>query len=130
MLQVIVALRYLFILVVLRTLLRSDRLALGAAVLVSGLIGADPSVGGSTWIGTVIVFVTSAFTFIVLTRAGLVALIVMQLVSILFVSAPITFDTSAWYSGIGFAVLTIVAALTLYGFRTSLGSRRLFEPEV
>jgi hypothetical protein len=76
----------------------------------------------------VIAFVLSAVVFMVLTRVGLVALMVMLQVRLLFTAYPITFDTSAWYSGIGFAVLFLVAALTLFGFRTSLGSQRLFEP--
>jgi hypothetical protein len=40
---------------------------------------------------------------------------------------PITLDTSAWYSGIGYVGLTVLAAVLLYGFRTSLGSRRVFN---
>jgi serine/threonine-protein kinase len=129
MLMMISSLGHLFILVLLRTLLRSDRLALVAAVLVGGLmLRVQPLVSGATWIGALIVFVISALTFVVLTRVGLVALMVTQLVQNNFAVYPFTFDTSAWYSGIGFAALAILAVLTLYGFRTSLGSRKLFEP--
>jgi hypothetical protein len=32
-----------------------------------------------------------------------------------------------WFYPVGFAALGVVAAITLYGFRTALGSRRLFE---
>ena len=38
-----------------------------------------------------------------------------------------TFTTPAWYSGIGFAALFVVLAVTLYGFRMSLGNRPLFD---
>ena len=47
---------------------------------------------------------------------------------ILFESAyPVTFDTSAWHAPAGFAVLALIAALALFGFRTSLGGRRLLD---
>ena len=32
-----------------------------------------------------------------------------------------TFQVSAWYGGYGYAVLATVAAIALYGFKTSLG---------
>jgi hypothetical protein len=83
---------------------------------------------GDTWIGTLIVLVSGVLMIAVLTRVGLVALMITQFVSGTLIAYPITFDTSAWYSGFGFAALAIVAVVTLYGFRTSLGSRKLFEP--
>jgi hypothetical protein len=40
---------------------------------------------------------------------------------------PITFETSAWYAGYGYAALFVVGGIAFYGFRTSLGGRRLVE---
>jgi hypothetical protein len=40
---------------------------------------------------------------------------------------PMTFRSSVWYSSVGFAALAVVAAIALYGFKTSLGGRRLLE---
>lgn len=37
-----------------------------------------------------------------------------------------TFDTSAWYFGVGFIGLFAFAARALYGVRTSLGSLPVF----
>ena len=34
---------------------------------------------------------------------------------------PLTFEASSWYAGFGYA------ALALFGFKTSLGGRRVFE---
>jgi hypothetical protein len=53
--------------------------------------------------------------------AGVIAAFVM---SILF-EVPTTLDTSAWYSGYGYAALAIFAAIVLYAFRFSLGGRPL-----
>ena len=39
---------------------------------------------------------------------------------------PLTFQPT-WYSRITYAVLAIVAALSLYAFRTALGNRPMFN---
>jgi hypothetical protein len=54
---------------------------------------------------------------------GLVARIVSALTTGLFLSTSMTVQGSAWYSWIGYVALTIIGALTLYGFRTSIGGR-------
>jgi uncharacterized membrane protein YciS (DUF1049 family) len=43
-------------------------------------------------------------------------------------NAPITLQASAWYSGYGYLVLAIFAALVFYAFRFSLGSRPILAP--
>jgi serine/threonine-protein kinase len=121
-------LAFVFIVILLRTLLRSDRLAFVAAVLIS-LTETDLPVSSHAWIGVLIVILTVVLRVMLLMRVGLVANMVTQLVFVTFARFPITFDTSVWYSGTCFAALVVVAVLTLYGFRTSLGSHRLFEPE-
>jgi|RhiMethySRZTD1v2_1073278.scaffolds.fasta_scaffold977132_1 hypothetical protein len=122
------SLGYVFLLFLFRTLLRNDRLALAAAVLVVGTIYQLQILSVLPWLVWMIALNVAALLYLVLFRGGLVAVVVMNLVNGMFFWYPITFSTSAWYSGIGFAVLAVVAALTLYGFRTSLGSRTLFEP--
>jgi hypothetical protein len=57
----------------------------------------------------------------------LVALIVALFVWGRFNQSPVTLDTSAWYAGIGYASLVVIALAAFYGFRTSLGGRRVFE---
>jgi hypothetical protein len=120
---------FVFIMVLLRTLLRSDRLAFGATVLVVAVSTSfDLFVSPHAWIGALIVMFAVVLRIILLMRVGLVANMATQIVFGIFSQYPIIFDTSVWYSGICFAALTVVAILTLYGFRTSLGSGRLFEP--
>ena len=67
-----------------------------------------------------------ALTLFVLFRFGLAGSIVMSVTYGLFLY-PITFEASAWYAGGGYFALLLVAAIALYGFRTSLGSRRLLN---
>jgi hypothetical protein len=69
--------------------------------------------------------VIAALLIFVLMRFGLVTFLVLLFISGLFGNTPATLDTSAWYFGYGFATLAIFAAIVLYAFRTSLGSRPL-----
>jgi serine/threonine-protein kinase len=86
----------LFIVVLLRTFLRSDRLAF--AVIVIGTIATpDLSVSSRAWIGALIVFLTVSLRLVLLMRVGFVANIANQVVLSFFTSYPITFDTSVWY---------------------------------
>jgi serine/threonine-protein kinase len=125
------SLGYLLILFFFRALFRKDRLAFAATVLVMGTVNPlQPGESGMPWLDWVIALMFAALLYLVLFRAGLVATVVMNMVNTLFSSFPMTFDTSAWYSSIGFAALAVVMALSLYGFRTSLGSRPLFEPKL
>jgi serine/threonine-protein kinase len=118
----------LFIVVLLRTLLRSDKLAIGAAMVIAILATPDPYDSHRAWIVALIGILVALMRVILLMRVGFIANMATQAVVMIFAGFPITFDTSVWYSGTCFAALAVVAVLTLYGFRTSLGSRRLFEP--
>jgi len=60
-----------------------------------------------------------------ITRFGLVSAVVGMSVHYYFWNYPMTFAPTQWYSGIGYMALVVVAAITLYGFQTSLGGRRL-----
>jgi hypothetical protein len=43
-----------------------------------------------------------------------------------FFMVPLTFR-SVWYAPVTYVVLFLVAAIALYGFKASLGGRRLIE---
>jgi hypothetical protein len=43
---------------------------------------------------------------------------------------PLTFQGSAWYTGISLAGILLIAAITLYAFYTSLGGRPVFGSAV
>jgi hypothetical protein len=68
----------------------------------------------------------SALYLFVLMRFGLVANVFLFLWYSLLLVTPISFGSSTWYSGYGYATLAICAAIVLYAFRTSLGDRPLF----
>jgi hypothetical protein len=70
--------------------------------------------------------INAALPVFALLRFGLLGGISFGMVYGLLV-LPITFQPSAWYAPGGYAVLLVIAAITLYGFRTSLGSRRMLE---
>jgi protein-S-isoprenylcysteine O-methyltransferase Ste14 len=44
----------------------------------------------------------------------------------LFISSPMTLQTSGWYASAGYVSLAIVGAIALYGFWTALGGRRFW----
>ena len=56
-------------------------------------------------------------------RFGIVSVVFFIFFLRLFLDFPVTLDTSAWYSGYGYAALAILAAIVLYAFRYSLGGR-------
>jgi serine/threonine-protein kinase len=75
-----------------------------------------------------LVIAGAAALLAVILRFGLVSITVAPMTGGLWI-APITLRTSTWYSGIGYVALLATAAIAFYGFRTSLGGRRLLSPE-
>ncbi len=67
------------------------------------------------------------FAFILL-RLGFFALIVAAFVLDSVIDCYFTPDLTAWYGESSLAVLILVSAIALIGFRLSLGSRPLFNP--
>jgi hypothetical protein len=63
----------------------------------------------------------------VLLRFGLLAAIVAYASFDLLVTCPPTLNLSAWYIGLVPIPLLAVAAMAIYGFRTSLAGRPLFQ---
>ena len=115
----------LFLLFFLRVLLRHDALAAGLWVLVLSVGDVLPSVAAFA-VGPV-VLAMNLVSLLVLLRLGFLPFVVTQTVLWLFKKSPMTFDTSAWYFGVGFTGLLVLVALALYGFRTSLGGRPFFD---
>jgi hypothetical protein len=67
---------------------------------------------------------------LVLTRVGLLAVIVGQFVRMMIMSNPITADLGVWYSPAGVFAVVLVTALLLYGFRTALAGRPILSPRL
>jgi len=77
-----------------------------------------------------IIIVIGAIRALVLIRFGLIAEMVTSLVWTLFMTSPMTLDTSAWYAGPGYAMAVFFGAIAAYGFTTALGGRSLLEPAI
>ena len=67
---------------------------------------------------------------LVLTRVGLLAIIVSHFVRTMILSNPITADLGVWYSPAGVFAVVLVTALLLYGFRTALAGRPILSPRL
>jgi hypothetical protein len=118
------AMEVLFLLFLLRTLLRSERLAIIALTLAFGMTG---FAADGPWLAVpAILLVTASFLF-VLVRLGLLALVVSYFVFLSFFTFPMTLSPSSWFFAIGFTSLSAVLAMTAYGFKMSIGNRHLLD---
>jgi hypothetical protein len=112
----------LFILFLFRILLRKEWAAAVAWVLLFTVffpLSFDP-VG---WAGAVIF---SSLAVFVMIRFGLLALVANFMVFNILQGFPLTTQGSAWYAGISLTGILLMAAMTFYGFYTSLGGRPVF----
>jgi Protein kinase domain len=114
----------LFILFLLRALLRKEWAAALAWVLLFTLFAAgynrfDP-------VASVDSLIFSSLAVFVLIRFGLLALVVNFMVHHILENFPLTTHGSAWYSGISLAGILLISAMAFYGFYTSLGGRPVF----
>ncbi len=118
--EIFVGLSLICLLFILRIMLRNQKAAFAAFIVIFALIP------GLSDIGYVpISLVVISLSLFVLMRFGLVVLIFFTFLYDFFSIVPTTLDASAWYSGYGFAALAILAVIVLYAFRTSLGGRPL-----
>jgi len=118
----------LFILFLLRILLRNQWAAAAAFILI--LATADTLGSQSlllSWIFAALVWGVWAF---VLVRFGLLAAMTSGFFANVFILFPITPQLSAWYSWIGLMGLVLLLGLTIYAFHTSLGGRPLFQTKL
>jgi len=76
------------------------------------------------------VFWLLLFTILVfiMLRLGFFALVVAVFVLDSMISTFLTTDFSAWYGQSSLAVVILISAMALWGFRLSLGARPLFSP--
>jgi len=124
--SVFVGFAFLFLLLLLYILLRKEWLAtlalfviaLAVEVLAFAFIGPH-----LYWIASILVALSIA---IVVARFGLLATMTAQLFFFLSVTYPLTTDFSAWYSSSTVFALVMALGISVYGFYTSLGGRRLF----
>jgi serine/threonine-protein kinase len=119
--SVMASLVCVFLLLLLRRLLRSPRAATIALVLAgSALAGAGT---GQFWLAFANTAVLLGPFVVLLVRFGLLAAVVQFYVWGLLIFFPVTADLGAWYAGAGLTALLVLAALALFGFFTALAGR-------
>ena len=120
---------FLFLILLLRAVLRSDRLASLAAA----LIGATAlSLTHESAAGVPFAVIAAFLMVFCLHRYGLLAMVSAVFFLHLNIFYPVTSDFGAWYAGDVLPALLVTLAVAVFGFRTSLAGRpllraRLFE---
>jgi len=80
-------------------------------------------------LGVVVGLVVGGTILLATQRYGLLATFVRLAVFTTIANSVQTLDPSHWYFGFSLAVLLQLVAVAAYGFRTSLGERRLLRDE-
>jgi serine/threonine-protein kinase len=117
--SVLYAMVFLFMLVLLRLLLRVNVLAVVAWCLLVG----SPLMGdhvGVEWVGGLL---RAILLFVVLTRGGLLALAVALYVEFSIHESPLTLDLASWYATRSIPVFFVVVGLAAWAFHTSLAGK-------
>jgi serine/threonine-protein kinase len=117
-------LAFLFVLFLLRALLRKEWAAAVAWVL---LLTVFFSVG-SEYVPVALVqfLILNVVTVFLLRRLGLLYLVFAVVFTGLLTAIPLTTQMSSWYAGISLTGILLMAAMAFYGFYTSLGGRPIF----
>ncbi len=114
----------LFLFFLFRMLLRKQWAA--AAVLILILTASEALRTEAPLLFALFLAIAYAVLVFLLMRFGLLAAIAAFFFNRLLNGFPITTDASAWYAGIGLTAVLVMAAVTLYGFYTSLAGRPVF----
>jgi hypothetical protein len=112
-----------FVLFVSRVALRKEWIAVVATI---AIIGGIDYAGGLRLADFPFEIALVAILTIVMLRFGLIAAIFGYAIKSIL-RLPHTLDFSAWYAGTTAVPLILLALLAIYGFRTSLGGRRLIQ---
>ena len=124
MIALFISLGILFVLFLLRALLRKEWVASLAWVL---LLSVFLSLGAnSVPIALVYNLIVQGVTVFLLRRLGLLWLVVAIVFASLLARLPLTTQMSSWYAGLSLAGILLMAAIAFYGFYTSLGGRPIF----
>jgi hypothetical protein len=123
-----VVLLYLFLMFVLRALLRKTWLYTGVFILLAA--GLESAGTSRPWVDVPLGLAVVAIMTFVLLRLGLLATIVAYAVPQILLNLPITLDSSSWYFGLSMIPIVLVAAVAIYGFRISLAGRKILRSEL
>ena len=117
----------LFLLLILRLILRRQWLAMGTAVLL--ILGFSLLNPLSNWISLLSVLIVWPLIFWVLFRFGFLAYVFLVLVANMFIFIPLTADLSVWYAGRSMFGVGILVALASYGMVVALRGRTLIRDD-
>jgi serine/threonine-protein kinase len=117
----------LFILFLMRVLLRNQWLAAAASVALLTVIAVGSPVVSAIDIPATVI--SELIEVLVLLRFGVPAVIAGGIVSTYLLDTPITFDFSSWYADIGVAAIAGSILIAWYGFRVSLAGRPLWRDD-
>jgi serine/threonine-protein kinase len=120
----LIPLGILFVLFLLRALLRKEWAAAVAFVLFFTVLEAAGNQFDPVIVASGLIF--WALGVFLLIRFGLLAWVVQGFFVNLLNGFPLTTQGSAWYAGISLTAILLMAALAFYGFYTSLGGRPVF----
>jgi hypothetical protein len=120
----------LFLLVLLRFVLRNSWVALAALVAIQTVLSL-PFSSEYVWIHVVANVVGWTLGGLVLMRFGLVATLPAYFIAVEPMGdQPLTLDFSTWYAGGSLVALLAGVAVTIYGCYASLAGRSLWEEEL
>ena len=119
---------FVFLVFLLRVLLRNQWAAGLAFALIFGLLGFLQS--GSSWLGFLGSFLLNGMIAPVMLRWGLLASCVGIFLGNLALTDTFTTRAGEWYFGNSLLAPAIVLGLTLWGVWTSLGGRRIFKTDL
>jgi serine/threonine-protein kinase len=124
--SVAIALSVLFLWFLLRSVLRSSRLALGSLFTMLYVVFLAPPITSSSTLWSVTTLLFTAIWVCVLTRVGLLAAMASLFVFLLLDATPLTLELSAWYAGPALSCLALLAGLLIYCFVVALAGRPMF----
>jgi len=113
---------FLFMLVLLRLVLRSSWIAMPAWC----ILVANPFRAGDPLVDWGVGVLGAAAMYLVLMRCGLLGLTITLLFLFNLVEIPLTLDLSAWYAWYALPAVLFLTAMAVYAFRVSLGGKPAF----
>jgi len=120
-----VAMGMFFFYFLLRSLLRREWLASVVFVLFFSVVGSGSV--QNYWVGAMVGAVQFGLAIFILTRFGILPMVVGIAVSIWLGAFPLTTDFTTWYAGSTMFALGSVIALAAYALYTALAGRRVFN---
>jgi serine/threonine-protein kinase len=123
------ALLIFFLFFILRVVLRSTWLA-AALVIVLGAIITGSSAYSSPWAAAILGALRFGGAVAILTKHGVLPMVVAVAVNATLAAMPQTTDLSAWYAAPMLTVLGLIMMLSLWSFRAALAGRRAWNGDL